>query len=133
MKKSSSTLVNGGLVPEKIGFDFFFEKLEKTGKKSVIVSKTLIYRFPDGTNLLSYVPKGLTNSLSYCGSFKDKYICRYGCACMVMSRLPVQATVQVCEIKLRNEIKLRHRRGCNRTATRFWVGKNIARSIRTSI
>ena len=93
MKKSTSTLANGGRSGEN-RFSIFLknhQNLSKTGKKSVIASEKLVCRYPDSINLKPKGPKGATNSLSYCGSFKDKYICRYGCACMVMSRQPVQA------------------------------------------
>ncbi len=93
MKKSSSTLVNGGLVPEEIGFEFFLKNRKKTGKKSVIASKKLVYRYPDSIYLTSYVPKGLTNSLSYCGSFKDEYMYRYGYGSLRKHRLPVPVLV----------------------------------------
>jgi hypothetical protein len=50
VKKSTSILVNGARVTEKIDF-YFFEKSAKTGKKSVITRKKLVYRYPDSVKL----------------------------------------------------------------------------------
>jgi hypothetical protein len=44
-------LVNGARVPEKIDFEFFFEKTPKTGKKSVLGIEKQVYRYPDSISL----------------------------------------------------------------------------------
>ena len=78
-------VVNGARVQEKNEFEI----LANTGKKSVITSKKYVYRYPDITEMQWEERWDVVNSLSYCGSFTDKYMRRYEYLCMGIYVLPV--------------------------------------------